>query len=195
MTALRPAQLVFLLRLARAHAIARRYFVVNGFDGALTMLGIIMGFYVSGEGSLVGIISACVGAAVALAASGISSAYISEAAERRSELRTLEHAMVADLGESDHARASRLVPAVIAVVNGFAPLIISLVIILPLWLSRLLPGYPFPPLESSLATAMAVIFLLGVFLGRVSRTHWLLAGARTLLIAVATCGIIYWLTG
>lgn len=190
-----PRNLVFLLRLTRAQVIARRYFVVNGFDGALTMLGIIMGFYVSGERSLGVVISTCIGAATALAMSGVSSAYISEAAERRQELQTLEDAMVADLGESVHARASKLVPAVIAAVNGLAPLVISLLIILPLWVSRLVPAYPFPPLESSLATAMALIFLLGVFLGGISGTYWLLAGARTLLIATVTCAIIYWLTG
>ena len=32
-----------LLDIAGAHDILRRYFVVNGFDGALTMLGMIIG--------------------------------------------------------------------------------------------------------------------------------------------------------
>ena len=31
-------QVNFLLRITRTHGIVRRYFVVNGFDGALTML-------------------------------------------------------------------------------------------------------------------------------------------------------------
>jgi predicted membrane protein (TIGR00267 family) len=189
-------RLAYLLHLTRANVIACRYFVVNGFDGALTMLGILMGFYVSGEGSLVGIISACVGAAVALAMSGVSSAYISETAERQRELQALESAMIADLGESVHGRANQVVPAVIAIVNGLAPLLISLVIISPLWLSRYTPDwFPVPALEACLVVAMAVIFLLGVFLGRISGTFWLLAGARTLLVALATGGIIYWITG
>jgi hypothetical protein len=42
---------------------------------------------------------------------------------------------------------------------------------------------------------LIVIFLLGVFLGRISQTFWLLAGLRTLLVAILTGGIIYWLTG
>ena len=40
-------QLRFILGLTHAHFIARRYFVTNGFDGALTMLGLTMGFYAS----------------------------------------------------------------------------------------------------------------------------------------------------
>ena len=42
------SQLRFLIQLGRAQHIARRYFVTNGFDGALTMLGLTMGFYASG---------------------------------------------------------------------------------------------------------------------------------------------------
>ena len=183
-----------LLDISRSHAIARRYFVVNGFDGALTMLGIIMGFYFSEDVGLTVVISACLGAAVALGVSGMSSAYISEAAERKQELRNLESAMVTDLEDSAHGRAARLVPAVIALVNGSAPLLISLLIIAPLAVASVAPAYPFEPLQSAIAVALAIIFLLGVFLGRISETHWLLAGLRTLVIAVATGGIIYLLT-
>jgi len=188
------SQLSHLIRVTHAQLIARRYFVVNGFDGALTMLGIIIGFHGSGEGDPVVIASACVGAAVALGVSGVTSAYISEAAERAREFQALEEAMVADLDSSVHSRARRLVPILIAAVNGVAPLSMSLVIIAPLWITMLIDGTASRGLETSLAVALVVIFLLGVFLGRVSRTFWLFAGLRTLLVAVLTGGIIYWLT-
>ncbi len=189
------SNLTQLFRVAGAHPIARRYFVVNGFDGALTMLGIIVGFHGSGETNVVVIISACVGAAVALGVSGVTSAYISEAAERAREYHELEEAMLTDLESSVHSRARKLVPVFIAAVNGIAPLSISLLIIAPLWISMLVDEAAFHPLETSLAVALFVIFLLGVFLGRISRTFWLLAGLRTLLVALLTGGIIYWLTG
>jgi hypothetical protein len=88
----------FLFRLTHAHKIARRYFVTNGFDGALTMLGLTIGFYSSGGVPLRVAINACLGAAVALAASGLASAYVSEAAEREKELKELERALVARSG-------------------------------------------------------------------------------------------------
>ena len=59
----------FLLRITRTHDIMRRYFVVNGFDGALTMLGLIIGFLVSGANGLSVIINVCLGAAIALGVS------------------------------------------------------------------------------------------------------------------------------
>ena len=180
----------FLIRLGHAHKIARRYFVTNGFDGALTLLGLIMGFYSSSSVALPVVINACLGAAIALTVSGLSSAYVSEAAEREQELLELEQALVRDLADSDYGHAARLLPLLIAAVNGLAPLLIALVIISPLWLAQAGLDLPLPPLETSIALAFAILFLLGAFLGTISARFWLWSGVRTLIIAVLTAAII-----
>jgi len=180
-----------LLHITRSHLIARRYFVVNGFDGALTMLGLVVGFAVSEPVGLPVVITACVGAAVALGVSGMTSAWLSETAEKQSELRELERAMITDLGESAYGHAARVLPIAIALVNGSAPLVISILIIAPLWAAQGGVSLPLPPLHTSLAMALAMIFLLGVYLGRISGTFWLWAGIRTLLIAMATALLIF----
>jgi predicted membrane protein (TIGR00267 family) len=183
-------RLHFLIRLGHAHKIARRYFVTNGFDGALTLLGLITGFYSSGSVALPVVINACLGAAIALTVSGLSSAYVSEAAERERELLELEQALVRDLADTDHGHAARLLPLLIAAVNGLAPLLIALVIICPLWLAHAGLKLPLPPLETSITLAFAVLFLLGAFLGTVSGRFWLWSGVRTLFIALLTAGVI-----
>jgi predicted membrane protein (TIGR00267 family) len=183
-------RLRFLFQLARAHSIARRYFITNGFDGALTILGLNMGFYVSGGVDVAVAISACLGAAIALTVSGFASAYVSEAAEREQELRELEQALVRDLEDTAHGRAARLVPLLIGTVNGFSPFLMALVIITPLWLSQAGIALPMAPLEVSIAVAFISLFLLGAFIGRVSGRFWLWSGLRTLLIAALTAGII-----
>ena len=179
-----------LVALSRSQAIARRYFVTNGFDGALAMLGLTMGFEVADDVSLRTVFNACVGTAIALMMSGLSSAYVSEAAERRRELRELEAAMVTDLGGSAHARAARYAPWLIALVNGLAPLVMSMVIITPLWFSVLGLSWPLPVLESAIGLAFVVIFLLGVFLGRISGVFWLWSALRTLAIAAVTALLV-----
>lgn len=184
-------RLRILFQITRSQAIARRYFVVNGFDGALTMLGMTMGFYLTGEVAVPVVISACLGAAIALGMSGLTSAYISEAAERRKELHELEEAMVKDMDDTMQAQATRLVPFVIAVVNGAAPFTISLLIISPLLLIDAGIAVPWDPLLTSIVSAYGLIFLLGVFLSRISRTFWLWAGLRTLTIAALTSALIY----
>lgn len=169
----------------------RRYFVVNGYDGALTMLGLIMGFYVSDSVDLAVVITSCLAAALALGMSGISSAYISEAAERRRILEQLEGAMVTSLDESYHARAVIWIPWLVALVNGIAPLLIALIIIVPLWLARSGMVMVFGPLLSAMVVALVIVFLLGVFLGRVGGTFWLWSGLQSLAVALVTVGLIY----
>lgn len=185
----------FLLDITRTREIVRRYFVVNGFDGALTMLGLIIGFLVSTPTDLSVIISVCLGAAIALGMSGLSSAYISESAERKHALGKLERAMISDLQNSAHGDATRWVPLLIALVNGLAPLIISLLILSPLWLALAGVALPVPPLYAAIFVALLLIFLLGVFLGRISGVTWLRSGIQTLLVAVMTAALIYLFAG
>ncbi len=169
-----------LLHVQRARGIVRRYFITNGFDGALTMLGMMAGFYTSERADISVALSASLGAAVALFMSGISSAYLSEAAERKKELNELEQALVKDLTHSDYGEASRFLPVIVALVNGFSPLLICLLIISPLWCTVLGFALPWPPFLMAIVIALCTTFLLGLFLGVISKTFWLWAGLRTL---------------
>ena len=180
----------FLLHLHRARGIVRRYFITNGFDGALTMLGMMAGFYTHEDTDIAVALSASMGAAVALFMSGISSAYLSEAAERKKELNELERALIKDLTESDYGEASRYLPIIVALVNGFSPLTISLLIISPLWWVALGFQLPWSPFLLAILIALVTIFLLGLFLGSISKTFWLWAGLRTLAIAGLTILVI-----
>jgi len=184
----------FILRLTRSHNIVRRYFIVNGFDGALTMLGLIMGFIFSRTIELSVILNACLGAAIALGMSGMSSAYVSESAERHRELEQLEDAMMSDLKDSSHGEAARRVPWLVALVNGFAPLIFSLLILMPLFLSIAGVVFPVSPLYIAILIALLLVFLLGVFLGRIAGVSWLRSGIQTLFIATVTATLIYLFT-
>lgn len=188
MEAPKPAHLK--MHLLRATSIARRYMVTNGFDGALTILGMVTGFYISGMTDLSVALSACMGATIALFISGISSAYLSEKAEREKELRGLEQALVTNLKQSDYGQASRYLPVLVALVNGFSPFVLSLLILMPLFFADSLYVWSMNPFLSSIAVALVCIFVLGVFLGKISQTFWLWSGLRTLVIAVITVAVI-----
>jgi predicted membrane protein (TIGR00267 family) len=188
-------RIAFYLHLADSSRIARRYFVVNGFDGALAMLGIILGFYTAENIGLDVVISACLGASIALGISGFSSAYISEVAERKQALDTLQQAMISDLQRSAHGHASRIAPLWIATVNGAAPLLIALLIMLPLWLAQGTAFSANQALSAAIGVTLLLIFLLGVFLGKISTTFWLWAGLRALLVAAVTASLVLAVTG
>ena len=180
----------FFSLLYRGRKIARRYLVTNGFDGALTMLGLMTGFYVSGTTELEVAINACLGAAIALFVSGFSSAYLSETAERKKELQEMEQALLVDLKESDYGEASRFLPLFIALVNSFSPLLFSLLILAPLFLAYYGVAWPCSPFLLAIGIGLFCIFLLGVYLGKIDRSFWLWAGLRTVFIAVVMVGII-----
>jgi predicted membrane protein (TIGR00267 family) len=188
-------QAKLLIRISRTNDIVRRYFVVNGFDGALTMLGMIIGFMISATDDYSLILNACLGAAIALGMSGLSSAYISEVAERKRALDKLEKAMIADLRDTAHGNAARWVPLWIAVVNGAAPLFISLLILLPLWLFKAGLVMPVSPLYAAILIALVMVFMLGVLLGQIAGISWLRSGLQTMLVAVITAALIYLFTG
>jgi predicted membrane protein (TIGR00267 family) len=188
-------RLVHLINLSQSQSIIRRYFIVNGFDGALTMFGLILGSLFSNGIQIPNVISVCMGAAIALGVSGISSAYISERAERTYSLNKLEDAMLTNLSKSSHARAAQLVPIVVALVNGLAPFIISVLIMLPLWLFEAGVLHLDAPLLSSLFVASILLFGLGVVLSNVAGTPWYISGAKTLCIGFSTALLIYFFVG
>ena len=174
----------------RAEGIVRRYFITNGFDGALTMLGLMVGFASSEHVDISIAITACLGASIALFMSGLSSAYLSETAERKKELQDLEGALLSDLSKSDYGKASRYVPVLVALVNGLSPLLITLLIISPLWMTQAGIQLPLSPFITAIILAMTIIFLLGVMLSKLSKDFWLWMGLRTLTIAGLTVLII-----
>jgi predicted membrane protein (TIGR00267 family) len=186
-------QFLLFLRITRSSGIIRRYFVVNGFDGALSTLGLVMGFYVGNVSDTAIMFSACFGTAVALGISGVSSAYISEAAEMQKSLAELETSMVESLDGTPHVKAARTMPYIIALVNGLSPFLISLLIVSPLWLPPALLPVQLNPLHGCIVLAFVAIFLLGTFLGKVSGVMWMWSGIKAALVAAVTALLILWL--
>ena len=89
----------------------------------------------------------------------------------------------------------RWVPLLVALVNGGSPLLISILIILPLWLARNGVLLPVSPLYLAVGVASVAIFVLGVLLGRIADVSWVLSGARTVAVATLTVFLIYLFTG
>jgi predicted membrane protein (TIGR00267 family) len=73
---------------------------MNGFDGALTTLGVIMGAYIAGVLEIKLILSAGFGASLAMGISGATGAYMAEKAERVKSMKELEEAMFTTLNDT-----------------------------------------------------------------------------------------------
>lgn len=183
------------LKLSKSDEILRRYFVVNGFDGALTMLGLILGFSLADNANLDVALDVCLAAAIALAVSGVSSAYVSESAERHRSLLRLEQSMLTDLSESTHAQAATWTPWLVAAVNGLSPLCVSMIILSPIWLAENGVDMPISPYHFAIALSLVLMFFFGLFLGKVAGQSWIKTGLRTLIVGLLTISLIYLFTG
>jgi predicted membrane protein (TIGR00267 family) len=169
--------------------IARRYFVKNGFDGSMTMLGIIVGSWVS-NGPPEVVLTAGLATCLALGISGVSGAYMTERAERKRDLKELESAMITKLDDCMISDASRFVSFYAALVDGGSPIVTALISLAPFFL--LLQGLIALQVAyiASIALTLVTLFALGMYLGKIAKENALFYGIQTLLAGVATVAIV-----
>jgi predicted membrane protein (TIGR00267 family) len=169
--------------------IARRYFVKNGFDGSMTMLGIIVGSWVIGVKRPEIIVTAGLGACLAMGISGLFGAYMTERAERKRDLKALEKAMITDLDDSVQDDASSFVSFYAAVVDGGSPILTAVISLLPFTfvLGRFIAIWDAYIL--SFILTLTTLFTLGMYLGRIAKENVLLYGVQTLAAGIITVAI------
>ena len=183
------------LRVTKAQKILRRYFAMNAFDGAMTSLGVVIGAYITGITAPRAVLGVIIVGGIAMAISGFSGTYMTERAERSKALNELEDAMLVDLNNTIYGQASRFVSVFAAIVDGSAPFIASLPGILPfaLALTGLLPIQS--AFITSIGASMATLFLLGAFLGRISRSNIVVSGIKMVAAGIAVALLALLLNG
>lgn len=156
--------------------IARRAFVNNAFDGALTLLGILMGNLVIGEIRASNIISTGLGVCLAMGMSGAFGRYFSERAERKYALRQIEEYMFTDLSGSILEKESKKKVIIISLIDGLSPTIAAMIPLIPFFLAHAMLITVSLSIILSFILDFSVLFILGVFLGKLSDENILLHG-------------------
>ena len=190
----RLKDLKFSLKLTKSGAIARRYFVIGAFDGALTILGVILGAYVS-EGvnhpdlAKELIMGAGLAGGIALAVSSTVGAYEAERVEHLLSHQHLEKAMLRPV-EGARKDAMRVSISVSAIVHGVAPLLAAFVPLIPFF---------FLPLDAAVVTAIIMtltfLFALGAYLGSLIKETLVYTGLRFVIAGLLTAIILILLGG
>ncbi len=171
--------------------IARRYFVIGAFDGALTILGIIVGAASIGVGEpeKVIVLTASMSAAIALAVSSAVGAFEAERVEKKLDISSLERAMLTRLSE-EHKGAFRFAAYAGAIVHGVAPLIAALPPVIPFLL------LPFSEaMIVAIVLTLAFLFVMGAYLGTIIRERIVYTGLRFVAAGLATAAILWFLRG
>jgi predicted membrane protein (TIGR00267 family) len=190
----RLKKLRFHFELTKSGAIARRYFVIGAFDGALTILGVILGAYVaqaSVDPALAKqlIMGAGVAGGVALAVSSAVGAYEAERVEHLLSHRVLEKAMLCNV-EGTRREAMNVSITVSAFAHGIAPLLAAFVPLVPFF---------FMPIDEAVVvgTIITLVFLfaLGAYLGSLIKEMIVYTGLRFVIAGLATSIVLILIGG
>lgn len=169
-------------RIANITKIARRYFAVNGFDGVITSIGILAGNYIIKVTEYTHVIIVGAAICISLGVSGVWSAYNSETAERRKELDDLEESTLHNLDETIISHAQKFAVKVLAAVNGLSPVVTAFIPLTPFLFGKYIPiniCY-----YSGFALAFLILFGIGLFLGKISRSNLIVSGIKMLAAGV-----------
>jgi len=183
------------IRVTRAQRILRRYFAMNAFDGAMTSLGVVIGAYISNIVDPRAVIGIILVGGVAMAVSGFSGTYMTESAERSKSLNELENAMLVDLDDTIYGQASRFVSVIAAIVDGSAPFIASIPSVVPFYLALVGVAPVGVAFLASIIASLTTLFLLGVFLGRVSESNVVYSGIKMVVAGVTVALLALLLNG
>ena len=185
-----------ILSMTEGENILRRYFVMNGFDGALTALGIILGSFIASIAAHTDIeaarllISAGIGASIAMGVSGFWIAYLTERAERTRERKELEEVMVTDLNNTKLTKANFWTSMIIAAVDGISPFLFSVIALFPFFFVfaglKMLVAYII-----SFCVVATEVIILGIFLGAVSKENKLIYALKIIPAALLVAGLTY----
>jgi len=177
-------------KISNMNVIVRRYSITNMFDATLATLGVILGSYMYGELKPVFIIGASLGAALGLGVSGIVSTYITERAERIAEIRKLERALLTNLKSSEIAKAHKYAALFISVSSGGSSALAVLLVTSPFMLSSFNVISRYEAFTTSIAIALTMLFMIGFYLGRISRENGILYGLITLGAGILVATIL-----
>ncbi|HHC19414.1 MAG TPA: hypothetical protein ENK81_03320 [Euryarchaeota archaeon] len=179
------------LEVTRVSEIARRYFVMNSLDGALTMLGVSIGAFIGGHLDPHIVLSSGLSGAVAIGLSGVSGAFLTEYAERKRELKEMERSIAKSLKGTVLEKSSYFAVILSATVDALAPVMSSLIVLSPYVLATYGILSAHMAFIGSVILTLAFIWFLGFFLGKISKENPIAYGILMLIVGLITAFITY----
>jgi predicted membrane protein (TIGR00267 family) len=178
------------LHITKASGIARRYFVMNGFDGAMTIFGIVLGSWMAGVTKPQVVLLAGFGACLAMGVSGFFGAFMAEKAERERHLKDMEEATKNQV-DPIHYDAARFVVYYVALIDGLSPALTATISLTPFILAAIKIISISNAYFASLALSMASLFLLGIYLGKIAKENGWLYGVAMIAVGALTALAIF----
>lgn len=169
------------LTISETREIARRYFSLQIFDGAMVGIGAIFGLHISGPHSFNVILRSITAIMIAMVISGITGAIISERAEQEARIKKLEQATLTVLKNTLHSKVRYPAVFFVALINGLSPVGALILVSLPYLASTHAGSSLEMGAAGSLLLCVALLLSTGAIVGRTARIGVL----KTSLVTVA----------
>ncbi len=178
------------IRISEANKIARRYFIMNSFDGSVTILGVLLGVIFGGITDPSQIVGIGIATGVALMVSGFSGTIIAEEAERNKDIKELEESMLMDLKDTVYTRAARFSIVYVGIVNAIAPFLSIIISLTPLFLAlaNLVPVDI--ALSATIVVAISYMGILGILISNITGRSKLREAVKLMAIGIITTIIV-----
>jgi len=177
------------LLILKAQDIIIRYWILNSFDSILVMIGILVGAFLSKNITRELVIDVGIASALAMFVSGFFGAYTTEQAESYKEINEIEKAMLKKLEGKLFKGAKKEVPLITALSNGLSPLFNSLIILIPFFMKGFFGVKN--AFYASMTIAITLLFVIGCYLGKISRKNIIMNGFKVIIIAIVAIVLIY----
>jgi predicted membrane protein (TIGR00267 family) len=171
--------------------ISRRYFVMNSFDGVVTVLGVIVGAMATKIIDPAVIFGIGLGTSISMFISGFSGTFIAEKAERDIDIQKLKRAMlVKSLDNTIYAKVYRVTVIWVSLVDAFSPLISGMIALMPQLLAMWGFIDPLIAIYLSIVIILVYLFILGSYLSKITNRNIIVGGVVLLLVGILTTVLI-----
>ena len=179
-----------IFRYSRAEEYSRRYAVMNAFDGVITVLGIIFGSVLLGQAAVKQILAAGIGASIAMGISGASGTYMTEKAEQERKIKEIEEAMLVKLDGTVIVKARERAAIISAIVDSLSAMLAGLAVLTPYFAATIRLLTSEIAFHLSTIISFALLFGLGIFLGKIAKKDIIRSGIKSLVVGLVTLLLI-----
>ena len=163
----------------------RRYIIRGLIDGSLSTLGIVIG---AQSASIGVIIAAGLGGGLANGLSNILGALTAEKTETELKITEIQKAMVIgpELRNTYFYKRMQMLTILSGIYDGIATIIGSIVPLIPFLFSLIIKFDKTIALTLSIFLTITLLFLIGCYLGVVSRTNLIISGIKMVIAGLLT---------
>lgn len=166
----------------------QKYLINTLFDSINSILGVVIGLYLANEKSVYIFIMTIISTALALGISSGSSIYEAEIFEQIRKIKEIDkHMIINSEDDSIMVKKAKITGFFVGVINLLTPLLIATIFIL---LFLICPDLSLA-FWSAIVISGVILFVSGVYFGKMNEMYPLKRGLRMLLIGTTTFLVVY----